>query len=151
MPQTRKNARLPAKMADFYASLDARISQAFDQRTLCRQCGKCCNFKSFGHRLFITTAELLYLQVQLAPAGLKSMSDGICPYREKGKCTIHENRFAACRIFFCQSDEDIQSELTEQALKELKQIHADYGIPYRYMDLATALNDPKKNLKLRTV
>ena len=63
-----------------------------------------------------------------------------CPYNIDGKCIVYEYRFAGCRIFFCKADKDFQSELSESVLKKFKSLCRQFDIPYRYNDLAGALN-----------
>ena len=70
---------------------------------------------------------------------LKTMPTGRCPYQQGPKCTVHEHRFAGCRIFGCDGDPDFQSELSEEALRRLKALCEEFQVPYRYQDLATAL------------
>jgi hypothetical protein len=48
--------------------------------------------------------------------------------------------FAGCRIFCCRGDADFQHRLSEAVLKKLKAICTELEIPYRYLDLTTALN-----------
>ena len=72
---------------------------------------------------------------------LEPMPAGRCPYQRDGKCTIHEHRFAGCRIFCCDRRSRIsRASLSEAALKRLKGLCEEFQIPYRYHDLATALN-----------
>jgi Fe-S-cluster containining protein len=63
-----------------------------------------------------------------------------CPYNIDGKCSVYEHRFSGCRIFSCKGDTDFQSRLSESAVKKFKAICEQFQIPYRYTDLATALN-----------
>jgi hypothetical protein len=58
-----------------------------------------------------------------------------------GKCAVYDYRFASCRIFFCKGDTDFQSKLTESAIKKFKSLCEEFAIPYRYVDLPTALKD----------
>jgi Fe-S-cluster containining protein len=71
---------------------------------------------------------------------IRPMLTSRCPYNIGGKCTVYEYRFAGCRIFCCNADADFQSRLSESALKKLKLICTEFQIPYRYTDLASALN-----------
>ncbi|MBP7052521.1 MAG: YkgJ family cysteine cluster protein [Phycisphaerae bacterium] len=71
---------------------------------------------------------------------LLPMPTGRCPYQQDNRCTIHEHRFAGCRIFTCRGDSAFQSDLSEAALKRLKQLCEELRVPYRYQDLPTALN-----------
>ena len=121
----------------------------------------------FDHRLFITTPELMYLTANLGAENINpphvrrikpmpttrsstlstmlktSTLTTRCPYNNDGKCTIYEYRFVGCRIFCCRADADFQSKLSESALKKLKSICTEFELPYRYTDLASALNSSR--------
>jgi len=138
------------KVAEIYNHLDLQIRNSGDLAGRCSACGKCCNFtgsapasgQGFDHRLFVTTPELMYLTANIGTENLKPMPTGRCPYNIRGKCSIYEYRFAGCRIFFCNSSPDFQSRLSESAIKKFKSICTEFQIPYRYRDLAGALNNP---------
>jgi Fe-S-cluster containining protein len=106
----------------------------------CKSCGDCCDFEGFDHRLFITPPELMYLAANLGDENIKPMLSGRCPYNIDGKCGVYEYRFSGCRIFCCNGDADFQSRLSEEVLEKLKSICTEFQIPYRYADLASALN-----------
>ena len=134
------NNRLLEKIVEIYDWLDAQIRENAGMAGRCNICGKCCNFDSYDHHLFVTQPEVMYLTAKLGSENIKPMTDGICPYNVDGKCTVYEHRFAACRIFCCNGDTDFQSGLSESALEKLKSICTEFQIPYRYTNLATALN-----------
>ena len=129
------NEQVVKKVTEIYDQLDKAIAGS-----LCDKCGKCCDFESYDHRLFVTTPEIIYLTENLGPKNIKPMPASRCPYNINNKCTIHKFRFAGCRIFNCKSDNDFQSQLSESAIKKFKQICTDLKIPYQYTDLPTALN-----------
>jgi Fe-S-cluster containining protein len=106
----------------------------------CSVCGKCCNFDAYDHRLFVTSTERIYLLAKLGRASILPMAGGLCPYNLRGQCTIHQHRFAGCRIFFCKSDAAKQAELSQWASARFKAICQEYGLDYSYTDLKTALN-----------
>ena len=150
------NKQLLEKVAEIYNWLDAQIRDNNKLTGQCKACGKCCDFGSpvpvaeqvpapgldqgFDHRLFVTPPELMYLAANLGAENIKSMPTNRCPYNIDGKCTVYEYRFASCRIFYCNADVDFQSELSESALEKLKSLCTKFQIPYRYIDLADALN-----------
>ena len=146
------NKQLLEKVAEIYTWLDAKIRDNNKLTDQCNSCGKCCDFGSpdqgaapaieqgFDHRLFVTPPELMYLTANLGAENIKSMPTNRCPYNIDGKCTVYEYRFASCRIFYCKADVDFQGELSESALKKLKSLCTEFQIPYRYTDLADALN-----------
>lgn len=127
-------------MAAFYSWLDERLRLQSDPAGQCQACGRCCDFDSFDHRLFVTPPELMYLAAHLGRENIRPMEAGRCPYNVGGRCDIYEHRFAGCRIFCCNGDSDFQSELSESALERLKSLCTELEIPYRYTDLATGLN-----------
>ncbi len=133
------NGRLGKKVTEIYDWLETQIADS-NKISQCKACGECCDLEGFDHRLFITPPELMYLRENLGDENIRPMPTGRCPYNIEGKCTVYEYRFAACRIFYCSGDEDFQSELSETALKKLKSLCAECQIPYRYSDLANALN-----------
>jgi hypothetical protein len=127
------------KVTQIYGWLDSQIRRNANL-TPCRVCGSCCDFDNFDHRLFVTGPELIYLAAKSAPDTVKQMTTARCPYNIEGKCGVYEHRFAGCRIFCCRGDADFQGRLSEAVLKKLKSICTELEIPYRYLDLATALN-----------
>jgi Fe-S-cluster containining protein len=130
---------LITSVSSLYSWLDAQLAANPDPAGQCTRCGRCCHFDDYGHRLYITSVELEYFKKALAPAPLKPMTTGRCPYQDRNLCTVHPHRFAACRIFTCTGNPDFQSALTEQALARLKSLCTRFKIPYRYQDLASAL------------
>ena len=110
----------------------------------CDRCGKCCDFETFDHRLFVTSPELIYFTSKTGP--LKPLSGGICPYNIDDSCTVRRHRFAGCRIFSCKANERFQNRLSEEAIKRFRYICNEFNVPYRYSDLASALNDPAVGL-----
>jgi len=145
------NKRLLEKVAEIYNWLDAQIREDNELIGRCDACGKCCDFGRFDHRLFATPPELMYLTANIGTGNVKPMSTNRCPYNIDGKCTVYEYRFTACRIFCCRADADFQSKLSESALKKLKTLCTEFQIPYRYTDLAVALNTRNSGPKQRTI
>ena len=135
----QSNGRLIKKVAEIYGQLDSQINNN-GKTGRCDACGRCCDFGDFDHRLFVTPPELIYLAASLGKQNLEPMPTSVCPYNIDGKCSVYEYRFAGCRIFCCNGDKDFQSELSESVLKKLKSLCMEFQIPYRYIDLARALN-----------
>jgi Fe-S-cluster containining protein len=127
-------------MRDFYEDVDASIAA---HQPVCINRGNCCKFAAFGHRLYVTDAELAYFLdgraerlIAVDPAA------GTCPYQQAGRCTAREHRPLGCRVFFCEeSARDWQGPEYERHLSRLKQIGADFDIPYRYREWLSALAD----------
>lgn len=131
--------RLLEEVAALYEWIEAQTKQAPARAGRCRACGRCCDFPAYEHRLFVTPPELAYLAAQLGTYKLQAMTGGRCPYQQGSTCTVHAQRFAACRIFCCKGDPDFQSALSEEALRRLKALCAEFHVPYHYQDLAAAL------------
>ncbi len=110
----------------------------------CDRCGKCCDFETFDHRLFVTSPELIYFTAGTGP--LKPMPGRLCPYNIDDNCTVHRHRFAGCRIFSCKANGRSQSRLSEEVIEKFRSICSEFNVPYRYTDLAAALNDPAVHL-----
>jgi hypothetical protein len=179
------NREIITRVGDIYKWLDEQLA---GQKAVCEICGRCCDFKAFDHRLYVTTPEMMFFADKIgspnitghfiiakmacatvipAEAGIqkldfnaipstkpiltatngdyemasKKMTIGRCSYQVDGKCTVYKYRFAGCRIFCCKGDADFQSELTEAAVKKFKALCEKFQIPYRYVDLPTALKE----------
>jgi Fe-S-cluster containining protein len=130
--------QLIQKVSELYLWLDQQIQNLKSEIQNCKACGDCCDFDTYGHRLYVTPPELIYLADKLGAANLKTMTNGRCPYQLDSKCTIHPHRFASCRIFFCKGNAEEQATLSEETLKKLKALCTEFNIPYRYMDIKTA-------------
>ena len=63
-----------AAMESLYALVDAEVSA---RKPVCINRGECCNFGRFGHRLFVTPAELAYFEI-------------VTPIITEHNCTIGE-------------------------------------------------------------
>jgi Fe-S-cluster containining protein len=137
--EQERHRRLIEEVAAIYDWIDARQKQDPDHAGRCGACGACCDFPAYDHRLFVTPPELIYLAAKLNAQELKPMPAGRCPYQQGKKCTVHEHRFAGCRVFCCHGDADFQGELSEAALARLKALCEELRLPYRYQDLVAAL------------
>jgi Fe-S-cluster containining protein len=126
----------------------------------CAACGKCCDFESYDHCLYVTTPEIIYFVEKLGLSNIKQMAchgvgdiranpdinesgrsrtGGRCPYQVDNKCSVHAFRFSGCRIFCCKGNATFQSELTEAAIKKFKALCSELQIPCRYLELPAAL------------
>jgi Fe-S-cluster containining protein len=135
----QSNLRVVEAIQEIYQNLDKQLDASGQS---CKACGNCCDFDSFGHRLYITTPELLYFKTKLTENHIPilPMADGVCSYRKDGKCSVYPWRFAGCRVFNCTGDADLQSRLSEETIALCKTLCILYGIGYGYMDLKTALS-----------
>ncbi len=128
------------EVGKIYNWIDKQIGANATENNRCDGCGKCCDFEKFGHKLYITSPELIYFKAKVGMGNLKTMPAGVCPYQSNNKCTAHKYRFAGCRIFFCKADEDFQSKLSEEAILKFKEICKKENLPYEYTELASSLN-----------
>ena len=155
-----ENKEIIRQVGDIYKWLDEQLISQNALAGVCSICGKCCDFQTYDHRLYVTTPEMTYFADKLAGSNVIAsdlssvaiakeeakqsqtleMTTGRCPYQQGGKCTVHPYRFAGCRIFCCKGDPAFQSELTEAVIKKFKAICEKFQIPYRYVDLPTVLN-----------
>jgi len=126
-------------ISEIYQTLDKQLDAADHS---CKACGNCCDFETFGHRLYITTPELLYFKIRLTENHIPviPMDDGVCPYRKDKKCSVYPWRFSGCRIFNCTGDANLQSRLSEETINLFKTLCILYGLEYAYLDLKAALN-----------
>ena len=138
--KTNKETEIAASVEQIYCRITILRAENPQKSGKCDACGKCCDFETFDHRLFVTTPELIYLTEKIGPQNIRPMNTGRCPYNIDGQCNIYQHRFTGCRIFSCNADPDSQSQLTESTLKELKAICEKFDIDCRYTDLKTALN-----------
>ena len=137
------SAQIIEEVEAVYRWLDEQLAK---MDSSCRACGNCCDFESFGHKLYVTTPELIHFQHHLG-SDIKEMSTGVCPYRIDGKCTVYPYRFSGCRIFSCKGDAEKENALYEQAISKFKSLCERINIPYHYVYLQVGLDmlrsDPK--------
>jgi Fe-S-cluster containining protein len=128
-PQLR--SAIDAIYADVQAAIDAR-------RPRCDISGRCCRFESYGHRLFVTTAELAAFRLRRSEADARGLPrwDGTgCPFQVSGLCGAHSIRPFGCRIYFCDPTADAwQQEQYETFHARLKAVHESLQIPYFYVE-----------------
>ncbi len=132
--------KLCEAVSEIYQNLDKQLDAAGQS---CKACGQCCDFDTFGHRLYVTTPELLYFKTRLAEnhTPILPMADGVCPYRRDKKCSVYLWRFSGCRIFNCTGDANLQSRLSEESIALFKTLCVLYRLEYRYLDLKTGLDN----------
>jgi len=112
----------------------------------CQQSGRCCKFESFGHRLYMTGLEVAWFRSRAGAPSPATAKDAVtlpvldtkqdgCPYQVDGACSVHKDRPFACRVFFCQEgSDDWQTERYEAFQSQMKRLHEELGLPYRYME-----------------
>ena len=132
----KAESQIIEKVDAIYRWVDEQVAQ-LDRS--CKACGDCCDFEAFGHRLYVTTPELLHFQHTIGPE-IKEMTAGFCPYRVDGKCSVYHRRFSGCRTFACGGDTEHQSQLSEQAIRKFKAMCEEHQILYRYVYLKAGLD-----------
>lgn len=128
------NSSLIKEVGSLYKWLDSRIQKSIPD-DICTGCGECCEFEKYGHRIYISNLELLYLKSFIP--NLPAVVNGRCPFMEGNKCTVRDYRFAACRIFFCKADAIFQQDLSEEFIKKIKILSKTYKVEYRYGNLSS--------------
>jgi Fe-S-cluster containining protein len=128
-----------AALSDAIAAIYREVQQAIDaRRPRCDISGRCCRFEEFGHRLFVTTAELaVFLREFRGSKSLIPPSDnpGGCPFQQGKLCGVHTIRPFGCRIFFCDPTAEVwQQDQYETFHSRLKALHEQFGVPYFYVE-----------------
>lgn len=149
-----RNAGVQARLGEIYRDMAAQISR---QRPVCTASGRCCRFDEYGHRLYVTTAEIAMFTDALASRtkaqadprrfSLRVLSDnaeanaGGCAFQsDAGLCSVHDIRPFGCRIFFCDpAAERWQQDAYEHFHGRIRRLHDELGIPYFYVEWRAAL------------
>jgi Fe-S-cluster containining protein len=131
-PEVRDQIR--ALYSDLQLEIDRR-------RPLCVMSGRCCRFDEYGHRLFVTTAELAAFMAELGnlePPAAKSNggeAPGGCSFQTGRICRVHSIRPMGCRVFFCDATAaEWQQAIYERFHARLKRLHEELSIPYSYVE-----------------
>ncbi len=137
---------LAAATAALYADLDTVIAA---HAPICRNQGHCCKFDTYGHKLYVTTVELIHFargnrhQWPRPPTDPQSATRNplsTCPFQVQGRCTARQHRPLGCRIFFCDpAARPWQEPEYERRLAALKRIGAEFGVEYRYTEWLSAV------------
>lgn len=111
----------------------------------CWASGRCCNFDSAGHLLFVTGLEVAYCLARLPtaqvdpghalslPQASTSAAGSRCEFQAENLCTVHTIKPLGCRIYFCDKSAQVwQHEVHEQLLGQIRQLHTNFGLEYRY-------------------
>jgi Fe-S-cluster containining protein len=117
-----------------------------ERKPVCTASGRCCRFEAYGHRMYVTTIELARFIADLEavgePAGDLSWDGTGCPFQIDGLCSVHAIRPLGCRTFYCDpSSTEWQNQLYERHHAELRALHDELGIPYRYVEWREALRE----------
>jgi Fe-S-cluster containining protein len=130
------------------------------RKPVCRASGRCCKFEAYGHRLYVTAAELSHfaatLSLQNQKSKIKNQDSPIvslpqffstdkpegCPYQIDGLCTARDARPLGCRIYFCDENaQSWQNEVYEKYHAQLRELHERFHLPYRYLEWRAALRE----------
>jgi Fe-S-cluster containining protein len=136
--EASRRPQVRAAVRRLYADLQERIDQ---RRPVCVMSGRCCRFDEFGHRLYVTTAELATFVAELAqaPSGERQPKANGCAFQRGKVCTVHALRPMGCRVFFCDSTStEWQREVYEEFHNRLKELHGELSIPYAYVEWRAA-------------
>ena len=123
--------RIGRAVADVYERVDREVSSL---GATCWNRGQCCNFGRAGHRLYVTTPELIYFGQthKSLPAAPDAQA---CPHQMDGACHAREARPLGCRVYFCQASARWwQPPMTEKHLAELRALGDRFDIPYAYTE-----------------
>ena len=129
-----------AEVHDAIVRIHADLQREIDARKpLCSASGRCCRFEEFGHRLYVTTAEMAAFVADLRE--LPGEWDGTgCPFQIRGLCGVHASRPFGCRIFFCDATATgWQNEQYERFHAQIKRLHDTLAVPYFYVEWRMAL------------
>jgi Fe-S-cluster containining protein len=147
---------LSSAVAAVLAEADADIAA---RRPVCRASGRCCKFEEYGHRLYVTAAELLHFarahvatpdagrpetpgRAVALPQFFARPSPAGCPYQVDGLCTAREARPLGCRLYFCDENaQSWQNEVYEKYHARLRALHDEFGLGYRYLEWRAALRE----------
>ena len=108
---------------------------------VCDLSGRCCRFKEYGHRLYISRTEAELLLQDGLPAG-SSVDEAGCPFQVGQLCTAREKRPFGCRVYFCDPRYAGHAEvLSEKYLEQLRELHHETGTPWEYGELHLFLGE----------
>lgn len=152
-------AIISTAVAGVLAAVDGDVGV---RRPVCRASGKCCKFEAYGHRLYVTGVEMVHFKrvMQGRATPVQAGGDATpnvpltqffargtedqkgCPYQVEGLCTAREARPLGCRIYFCDENaQGWQNEVYEKYHAQLRQLHEQANVPYRYMEWRAALKE----------
>jgi len=157
-PLLHQAARTPAidhALKGLYDNLDQHVQQ---RGPTCWLSGRCCHFDAYDHRLYVTALEIAWVLAQpsspgpdhsdtpspLPIAGTPSPPEHEtgCPFQINQLCSIHAIRPMGCRVFFCQEGTgQWQNQLYESFLNQLRRLHEQHTLPYRYMEWRAGLRE----------
>jgi len=143
-------------IAEVRAILEELDRDVAGRKPVCQASGKCCKFEEYGHRLYVTRAELMYFAATVGATERRSdeatkgagdskavslpmffQTETIrgCPYQVDGLCTARDARPMGCRVYFCDANsQSWLNEVYERYHAKLRALHEKYKLPYEYME-----------------
>lgn len=159
-------AQSPAVHAAVHALYDELMSEIDQRKPRCDASGRCCHFDAYGHRLYVTTAELATFLTDLGNQGpadpatppppstggrtalpvLTPQMGGSCAFLKSNLCSVHTIRPFGCRIYFCDPTATEWMESTYEVFHgRLKQLHESMGLDYWYVEWRSAMEMVRKS------
>jgi hypothetical protein len=132
------DVELIASVQSIYADFERERAS---RQPKCDASGRCCRFEAYGHRLFVSTAELAAFVASRPPSPPTPWDGTGCPYQVEGLCTAREGRPFGCRVYFCDpSSTDWQQAQYERFHDAIRELHERRGVPYLYAEWRDALS-----------
>ena len=129
----RSSPDMMAELHRIYARADGDIAGI---GASCMGGGSCCKFDIYGHRLYLTPAELAML-IAIPPPDPARAHHGRCPYQVGPRCMAYSHRPLGCRIFSCRAKEQKLEHLYEKYHRRIKTLHETHSLPYAYAELTS--------------
>lgn len=142
---TARRSEVRLRVEQIYSDLAAEIEE---RKPLCVLSGRCCHFEDFGHRLYVTTAELAtflhgfehHNQSPQLTESIRIWNGQGCPFQVNKMCGVHSIRPFGCRIYFCdETSTQWQQEAYETFHARLKKLHDELAVSYFYTEWRMAL------------
>lgn len=131
-------SELRRKVLELYQEVDAEVRAA---GPVCVASGRCCRFKEYGHRLYISNLEADVL-LAAAPRYELPVTEEFCPFQKENLCTAREPRPLGCRVYYCDPTyQEAGNQITEKYLARLKELAAENAVEWRYAPLHVFLNE----------
>jgi hypothetical protein len=130
---------LRRKVIELYVAVDAEVQAA---GPVCQASGRCCRFAEYGHTLFLSNLEADVLLADAPSYDPATVTPDFCPFQVGKLCTAREPRPLGCRVYFCDpAYQTRMTEITEDALRKLKQLADEAGVDWRYAPLHVFLRE----------
>ena len=107
----------------------------------CSASGRCCDFDAHGHRLYVTTLEVINFYrdalFETGGAPVVHQDPSFCPaWRTDRLCHARVGRMLGCRTYFCGPyPRGVPEDLHGGYHDRIRELHSRYRIPYAYADI----------------